>query len=211
MVDDQAEPFHVALNVLRERLREGVLRPGVRITAVDLADELRLSTTPVREALSRLAGEGLVDDRRGQGYFVRHLSAADIADLYRMSLAHLLIALEPRRLARSAAGCEAPEAPLDGEPVARTEMQFRAWVAQSGSRPLVRAFRALQIQLGPARRLEGRIFPDLRAEAGRLLAVGHEGPRGEQLAQLRQFHGRRIREAGRLAILLEATGAGSRQ
>ena len=67
MPDAQAEPFHVALATLRERLRTGAYRPGVRITAVDLADELRLSNTPVREALARLAGEGLVEDRRGQG------------------------------------------------------------------------------------------------------------------------------------------------
>ena len=60
MPDAQAEPFHVALATLRERLRTGVYRPGVRITAVDLADELRLSNTPVREALARPAGEGLV-------------------------------------------------------------------------------------------------------------------------------------------------------
>lgn len=211
MADDQAEPFHVALNVLRDRLRRGVLAPGARITAIDVADELRLSTTPVREALSRLAGEGLVDDRRGQGYFVRQLSAADIADLYRMSLAHLLIALEPRRLARAAAPAAARLAAPEGEPVARTEAQFEVWVAQSGSRPLLRAFRALQIQLGPVRRLEGQILPDLPAEAARLLTAAVEVPRGERLALLRQFHGRRIREASRLAMLLEAAGAGARR
>ncbi|MCR5879453.1 GntR family transcriptional regulator [Phenylobacterium sp. J367] len=54
----QAEPFHVALSALRDRLQSGELRPGTRAGAVDLADALGLSTTPVREALSRLAGRG---------------------------------------------------------------------------------------------------------------------------------------------------------
>jgi DNA-binding GntR family transcriptional regulator len=201
MAEGQAEPFFVALNVLRERLRLGELGPGSRITAMEVADELRLSTTPVREALSRLAGEGLVDDRRGQGYFVRALSAADVADLYRMSLAHLLIALEPRRLGR------APEAADPGDPesdpVARTEAEFRRWVARSGSRVLIREFRTLQIQLGPVRRLEWRIVTDLAAEADALLLRAEQASRGEWMSQLRQFHSRRIREATRLASYLE--------
>jgi DNA-binding GntR family transcriptional regulator len=46
MAESQAEPFHIALATLHERLRAGAYRPGVRITAVDLADELRLSNTP---------------------------------------------------------------------------------------------------------------------------------------------------------------------
>ena len=204
MAEDQGEPFFLALNVLRDRLGQGLLGPGARITAMDVADELRLSTTPVREALSRLAGEGLVDDRRGQGYFVRALSAADIADLYRMSLALLLIALEPRRVGRAASAEGGIERTPDPDPVARVEVAFRDYVARSGSRVLIREFRSLQVQLGPARRVEGRLIADLDAEAARLLAVDPDTARAEWLAGLRQFHGRRIREAARLAALLEA-------
>ncbi|HEX3365703.1 GntR family transcriptional regulator [Phenylobacterium sp.] len=202
MAEYQAEPFSVALNVLRDRLRLGLLGPGARITAMDVADELRLSTTPVREALSRLAGEGLVDDRKGQGYFVRTLSAGDVADLYRLSLAHLLIALAPRRASRMTGAKEAAAPDLD--PVARTETEFRKWVAQTGSRVLIREFRTLQIQLGPVRRLEGRIIPNLEVEAEGLLVRAQHASRGEWLSQLRQFHSRRIREAARLASYLEA-------
>ena len=68
MPDIPSEPFHVVLRHLRDRLQRGVLPPGAHITAVDLADELRLSTTPVREALSRVAGEGLLEDRRGHAF-----------------------------------------------------------------------------------------------------------------------------------------------
>lgn len=207
MAEPQAEPFQVALNHLRVRLQRGDLAPGARLAAVDLADELRLSTTPVREALSRLAGEGLVEERRGQGYFVRLLSTPDVADLYRMSLAHLLIALEPRR-PRHAAGAPQP-APED--PVARVEALFRSWVAATGSRLLIRSFRILQIQLGPVRRLERHVVGDLAPEADRLAGLAAEASRGERLGGLRQFHGRRIREAGRLAALLEASASGARK
>src|SRR5947209_1572479 len=91
-----AEPFAVALGELRARLRRGAFRADERLAATDLAGEFGLSATPVREALSRLAGEGLLEDRRGLGFFVRRLSRADIAALYRLSLTHLLLALDAR-------------------------------------------------------------------------------------------------------------------
>jgi len=214
MAEPQAEPFHVALTALRERLQSGALPPGARATAVDLADELGLSTTPVREALSRLAGEGLLEDRRGQGYFVRVPSAVDIADLHRMSLAHLLIAFEPRRSSRLSSTAATPMAgepdlePFD--PVATVEDLFRRWVATTGSRPLIAAFRVAQIQLGPVRRLEHQVLDDLAAEARALLADADRS-RAERLATLRQFHGVRIREADRLSALIGASIQGPRK
>lgn len=210
MAESQAEPFQVALAAIRDRLQSGALPPGARATAVDLADDLGLSTTPVREALSRLAGEGVLEDRRGQGYFVRRLGAVDVADLYRRSLAHLLIALEPRRSGRmprpaveGAADSEAP--PLD--PVANVEDRFRQWVGATGSRLLIGAFRVVQIQLGPVRRVEAQVLHDLEAEARGLLQT--DVSRGERLAALRQFHSIRIRESDRLAAHLEASVRGA--
>lgn len=204
MAGVRAEPFHVALASLRERLREGAFLPGARITAVDVADELRLSATPVREALSRLAGEGLIEDRRGQGFFVRPLSAADVADLYRLSLAHLLIAQEPHRKAPRASPPSPPpmeDAPAT-DPVRSVERLFARWTAEAGSRALLSTFRIVQIQLGAVRRLEPLVFDDLDTEADRLAALGELAPRPERLSALRQFHGRRIRMAEALAALL---------
>jgi DNA-binding transcriptional MocR family regulator len=204
MADPQAEPFHVAFISLRERLQEGAYPPGARITAVDVADELGLSTTPVREALSRLAGQGLLEDRRGQGYFVTRLSATDVADLYRMSLAALLISQEPHRSSR-----RPPMASVEPDPLAKpvgavrkVETLFWGWAAEAGSRVLFSTFRILQIQLGPVRRIEPLVFEDLDEEARRMAPTAG---RHERLAQLRQFHGRRIRAADRLAGLLEAS------
>jgi len=213
MAEPQAEPFHVAMTALRDRLQSGVLRPGGRATAVDLADELGLSTTPVREALSRLAGEGLLEDRRGQGYFVRAPGAVEIADLHRMSLAHLLISLDPRRSSRFASA-SVPQAPEKGagpfDPVLAIEALFRRWVGATGSRPLVGAFRVVQIQLGPVRRLEAQVLGDLEPEARALLADG-ETSRAERLTALRQFHGVRIRESDRLAAMMAAAAQGPKK
>ena len=43
---------------------------GSRIRAAEIADALGVSNTPVREALIRLSTEGLIENRRGSGFFV---------------------------------------------------------------------------------------------------------------------------------------------
>ena len=77
------DPFGEALSELRMRLRQGELRPGAPLVVMDLAQSLGLSATPVREALAFLAGEGLIEGRRGaaRGYLAGRLGSAEIADL----------------------------------------------------------------------------------------------------------------------------------
>ena len=66
------DSFGLALGALRRRLRLGVDAPGAALPINLIAAELRLSSTPVREALSRLAGEDLVE-KPGPAYTRPHL------------------------------------------------------------------------------------------------------------------------------------------
>jgi len=200
MADVRSGPFQLALATLRARLREGAFAPGARVTAVDVADDLRLSATPVREALSRLVGEGVLEDRPGEGFFVRRPGAGDLADLYRLSLAHLLIAHQPRT---GDAAPSVPPHPDASAVVDAVERLFAGWVAAGGSRTLTTSFRTVQTQLGPVRRLEARLIPDLPAEAEALAALTGEAGRRERPHRLRLFHARRIRLADRLAAELD--------
>jgi DNA-binding GntR family transcriptional regulator len=52
---------------IRERISSGSLPRGARVHQEDLAEELGVSRTPVREALRRLAAEGLVEMRTNRG------------------------------------------------------------------------------------------------------------------------------------------------
>ncbi|MEO6089338.1 MAG: GntR family transcriptional regulator [Umezawaea sp.] len=52
-----------ALTAIRDAIVGGDLAPGTPIKDVDLAEELGLSRTPVREALARLTDEGLVETK----------------------------------------------------------------------------------------------------------------------------------------------------
>lgn len=67
---------------LHQRLRTGKLRPGTQLINRTLAAELGTSTIPVREAISRLVSEGLLDATPGGGAFVRTPDPNELGELY---------------------------------------------------------------------------------------------------------------------------------
>ena len=65
---------------LREKIVSGELPGGTRLFEVSLAETLDISRTPVREALSRLAEEGLLDRLPNGGFVVRRFGYAEVVD-----------------------------------------------------------------------------------------------------------------------------------
>ena len=65
---------------LRRAIVQGELRPNQRLVETELAEMLDVSRTPVREALQRLAIDGLVSRRRG--WEVREHDAGEIEQIY---------------------------------------------------------------------------------------------------------------------------------
>jgi len=59
-------------------------RPGERINEVELAAQLRVSRTPLREALNRLSTEGFLTTTANKGFFGRELEANVLYDLYEL-------------------------------------------------------------------------------------------------------------------------------
>lgn len=59
--------------------------PGERINVDQLAERKRVSTTPVREVLCRLVGEGLVESRPQFGFCIQRLSESDLIDSYKLN------------------------------------------------------------------------------------------------------------------------------
>ncbi|MFN4287387.1 MAG: GntR family transcriptional regulator [Brevundimonas sp.] len=135
------DPFGQALAALRLALGEG-LAPGHHLSIADIAQDLRLSTSPIREALSRLCGEGLIEDRRGQGYFVRSTPTEDIVGLLQLEQAHVELAMR-----------------LEGvsEPSVSTDAEVAAWIAalmdRCVSEPLAESYGRIAGRLAPIRRL----------------------------------------------------------
>lgn len=71
--------------MLMESLDEGVLRPGQRIKAAELAKRLGVSRAPVREALHVLAGQGMVELLPDKGAVMRELSLGDLIQIYEVT------------------------------------------------------------------------------------------------------------------------------
>ena len=135
---------------LRDYLRAGRIRAGQPLQEGVLAAQLGVSRTPVREALARLASEGLVA-ADGRSFALPSLSVGDIEDIYalrfllepealrlvavsqpgRTALAPLRAALEDMAVANDAA---------DGAAFMEANYRFRdAWTALVPNKRLVRA------------------------------------------------------------------------
>ena len=86
--------------VLRARILAGELEPGQRLRQEAIAEELGVSRTPLREALRRLASEGLVDIRAHHGAAVAPFREGDMAAGF---TARLVLEPPAARLAAAAA------------------------------------------------------------------------------------------------------------
>jgi DNA-binding GntR family transcriptional regulator len=71
-------------HILRERITDGTLQPGSRLGEDALGSALGVSRNTLREAFRLLIHEQLVVAELNRGAFVRRLSSADVADLYRV-------------------------------------------------------------------------------------------------------------------------------
>lgn len=99
-----------AVGALRELILRGDLAAGARLGEVELASRLGVSRTPVREALTRLAAEGLVELVPNRGARVSRWTAAEVAEVF-----DLRVALEPRLTELAATRATATDiAALDG-------------------------------------------------------------------------------------------------
>jgi DNA-binding GntR family transcriptional regulator len=73
-----------AVQLIRSAIVDGRLQPGERLREEELARELGISRTPVREALRTLQEEGLVESAPHRGATVRTYEIEDLDELYDM-------------------------------------------------------------------------------------------------------------------------------
>ena len=71
-----------AYRVLKTEIMENRMPPGFQAVETELAEQLGISRTPVREAVIRLCEEGLVEVKRRRGIRVLPISVEDMREIY---------------------------------------------------------------------------------------------------------------------------------
>lgn len=182
---------------LRRQILTGEIAPGAVLQEVALARSLGMSRGPIREAIGRLAAEGLVDVTPRRGAVVAALTASEFADAYqvREALESLAVELAVPRLSEADLGAleglideMASCDPSDATTFFELNAQFHdAWVAAAHNRILLQMYRRLIAQMTPYRRLSAHLRGSL---------IDSVNEHREILAAAR------IRDADRTAVLV---------
>jgi DNA-binding GntR family transcriptional regulator len=205
---------HVQLT-LRAAILDRTLPAGTRLVQSDLAAQLGVSTTPVREALRDLAQEGLVLFDPHRGAIVRPLDIAEVREIY-----ELRMALEPI-MVRRVVGQMTEDQLVRAEGLAERMQEttdMSVWVT------LNRDFHAVFNEADDSSRLS-TILAGLRDSAAGYVAISldarpvHVGEANEEHRALLDIYRRRDADAAvevtlnhlrsTLAIIEEAHAAGS--
>lgn len=152
-VDESGTTADAVYENLRQRIIGGKLPPGQRLRSDALATSLKVSRTPVREALRKLEAEGLVGHSPRGGLIVQELSEDDLTEIFLIREA--LEGLAARLAAESATPSETAELrhliedmeAAVGEPKLFRSLtgEFHRLVAQaSHNRRLAQSLEALQ-------------------------------------------------------------------
>ncbi|TXI18103.1 MAG: GntR family transcriptional regulator [Roseateles sp.] len=186
---------------IEEEVATGKLKPGTHLDELELAARFGVSRTPIRETLSLLAGEGLVEIRPRRGAVVAQLSPARLVEMFEVmaELEAMSARLAARRIKDDALAqleqlhsrCE--QAAQAGDPdayfYANEEFHKAVYRAAQNEYLIEQAF-SLQRKLRPYRRLQLRVrnrLPRSLAEHQAVLdAIRANQP--EQAAQAMRGH-----------------------
>jgi DNA-binding GntR family transcriptional regulator len=69
---------------LLRAIEDGAFQPGDRLREVEVAERLKLSRTPIREALRKLEADGIVEHKPRLGAVIRTLHHTEVVELYEM-------------------------------------------------------------------------------------------------------------------------------
>ncbi len=178
---------------LKEQLGSGRFAAGEHLDPNSLSADLNASVTPVRDALHRLVGEGLVEAPRGDGFRTPYLTEIGFRHLYRWNLALLDLAARA-----PSAKVEDLKTEIRSDPVDRTEALFLAVASLSGNSEHVAALTRLNERLRPVRRIEIALVAEVEVEIAALERHLQDEDRRKLRATLAAYHKRRERLAAEI-------------
>lgn len=174
---------------VRRALQSGRYIPGQRIDPREVAAEYGTSPTPVRFALYRLVGEGMIDDHARHGFQVPLPTEMGMHDLYDW-MERLLVISGELGAARSRARQPAP-VPADGDLPKQTWKLFDTIGRSSGGWALYRSVRCANDRLAPIRRAEQGLIEQAAEELAELTRLWQAHDTARLNSALHAYHERR--------------------
>ncbi len=162
--------------LLREDIVHGRIKPGEKITEVALARRLGISRNPIREAVRRLEGAGLLVNHPRRGRFVREIGREEADDIFffrasieRSSIHRVARSRKSEDLASLRGVLKAMHGAAKRGDTAETfaqDVKFHRTICEiSGSRRALRAFDEIYIELKMLLRMVGTSFTTLEHTA----------------------------------------------
>lgn len=153
---------------IEEEVATGRLLPGTHLDEIELAGRFGVSRTPIREALSQLAGEGLVEMRPRRGAVVAQASPQRLVEMFEVmaELESMCVRLAARRvsdeellaLAAVHESCRGAAAEKDPDAYFYANEAFHQGLYEASHNGfLIEQARSLQRKLRPYRRLQLRV------------------------------------------------------
>jgi DNA-binding GntR family transcriptional regulator len=183
---------------LRARIIEHGFRPGARLDPALIADGLASSVTPVRDALHRLVGEGLVETAVSEGFHVPQVNLPALQDLYGWSRQLVRLAIRSWSAAPSALF----EPQQDAGLARRLTAVLAATVARSSNQEHHRAILSVNDRLFAARVVEVGLLPDGEAEVAAIEIAAQDGNALALRSASDRYQDRRLRAAAEIVRLL---------
>ena len=94
VIINQAKISEQVYDYLRDEIVAGQLVPGERLNLEEMAERLKISKMPIKEAIERLAGEGLLEVQARRGTFVSRLDPVEMAEIFEVRCALEVLAGE---------------------------------------------------------------------------------------------------------------------
>lgn len=182
--------FERVYNELKRMLAEGELPPGTPIEPALIGRQIASSITPIRDALHRLTGEGLVEAPNHNGFRVPRPTEAGLRDLYNWNGQLLTLAARQYRVS--------PQAVTAGPPARRADAVlaiaslFIDITRATGSIEHVRAIQSLNDRLAPLRSLESQLLDGIAEERDQLARHLQAADRTRLVRLLQHYHRRRL-------------------
>jgi DNA-binding GntR family transcriptional regulator len=153
---------------IEEEITTGKLLPGSRLDEAELAKRFNVSRTPIREALSLLLGEGLIETRPRRGVVVTRVTPQRLIEMFEVmaELEVMCAQLAARRMSEDElaaiesahAACEGAVAARDADAYFYANERFHyAIYTASHNSFLFEQAASLQRKLRPYRRLQLRV------------------------------------------------------